>query len=531
MPSLSLLIVEDEPVLRLGLKMSLQKNSDLNCVGEATDGEAAVREALRLKPQVIIMDIGLPGLNGIEATWRIKQDLPQTRIIMLTSHTSQDYVMAALGAGADGFCSKEASLDQINQAIGSVMKGVVWLEPSLDGTVVQKSDEFSERLGVALSADQIEVLSLIREGQSLEGLADQLYSDTTTIGRTMLGILKQMVHSSNFAATAKISKENAEPAGANNSQEELSTDLKPIGFSNEWYAAVTHEPEKGTVFAEKYAFEQLLGSGGIGAVFKARHLFMDRSVALKVLRADLAQNPLVLRNFQKEARAVASMQHQNVINVYDFGISPSREPYLVMEYVDGKDLASIIDMEKQLPLRRLHNIAVQICYGLMEAHEREIIHCDLKPSNILIRKPSKGTEIVKLVDFGLAQIVPRKANIQSQMTDRYFVDGTPAYMAPEQIDGKALDGRTDIYALGCVLYEAITGRNPFLGETPVETFANQCAYHAPAISKIADRNIPKVLDQCISAMLEKHPERRPQSMKEVLCVLQAVAPYLEDRPN
>jgi serine/threonine-protein kinase len=238
-------------------------------------------------------------------------------------------------------------------------------------------------------------------------------------------------------------------------------------------------------------------------------------VALKLLRSDLIEDPKSLKDFQREAKAIATLQHPNIVTIYDFGISQNKEPYLVMEYVAGHDLGSVVEKEKPLSVSRLIGICLQICAGLTAAHSKNIIHCDLKPSNILI-SGSEPNETVKLVDFGLAQIVSRETTPQTKMTPNLITCGTPLYMSPEQSLGQSMDERCDMYSLGCLMFECFTGINPFRGETVQETFERQVQMVPPLMDSVyAAGKFPPELVALVDQMLAKEPAARPQSMEEV----------------
>ncbi len=264
--------------------------------------------------------------------------------------------------------------------------------------------------------------------------------------------------------------------------------------------------------------ENLIGSGSRGAVFKAKHLYMNRYVALKLLRPELCSDRLTMRYFKHEAMTIASLEHKNIVTVHDFGISKEQVPYLIMELANGTNLATIMETNSQLSARRIINICVQVCAGLAHAHARGIIHCDLKPSNILMLG-SEAEETVKIVDFGLAQVLPSKITTDQRSTDQFFINGTPLYMSPEQCIGTHVDIRSDIYSLGCILYEALTGVNIFEGATPMESLVKQCHVVAPPMSSVHSSLVSTKLEFCVSKMLAKDPAERPQSMEEVTALL------------
>jgi DNA-binding NarL/FixJ family response regulator/tRNA A-37 threonylcarbamoyl transferase component Bud32 len=502
----TILIVEDQPVLRTGLKVSLETLKRYQIVGEAVDGEAAILETQRLRPDVVLMDIGLPSIDGIEATWKIKQLLPHTRVVMFTSSAESDDVTAALGAGADGYCTKDTSIDQVANAIEGVMRGETWLHPSIAASVVSIQNAAPCSDGATFSERDMEILTLIKEGRSNREIAQHLGIGGDKVVNALRRVIQQLVAQS---AAAAVVVHNPRPS-----------------FSKEWFAAL-EEHEKKRIFADKYMIEQLIGSGGMGAVFKAKHLFIDRPVALKLLRRDSIEDPIAMRNFQREAKAVASLQHPNIIVIYDFGLTPSSEPYLVMEYVPGTDLSTLRETEQRFSVRRFLGLCVQICAGLDAAHAKNIVHCDLKPSNILI-SGTEPTEVVKLLDFGLAQVVPRQNTPQTKTTERNFACGTPLYMSPEQSMGNPVDSRCDIYSLGCVMFEGLTGVNPFRGESVMETFARQIQMPPPLISSVYPQGkFPIELIALVNRMIAKLPEARPQSVEEVRQILLHILGQLE----
>jgi DNA-binding NarL/FixJ family response regulator/predicted Ser/Thr protein kinase len=497
----SVLLVEDHLLTLAGLRISLESLSCCSILGEASDGDAAVRETQRLRPDVVLMDVGLPGIDGIEATWRIKQLLPRTRVLMFTSHTSPDDVTAALGAGADGYCSKETAVEQISAAINAVMRGEVWLDPAIANAIVDiRASNINVDAKFKSLDEETEILSMIKEGIENREIANRLNISAEKVTRIMQKIIHQFMEKSEHRTATK------------------ETEKK---LSHDWLTAFVEGLNDEKTFADKYSIEKLLGSGGIGAVFKAKHMYMDRYVALKILHPDFASNRLAVRNFQGEAKAIANLQHKNIVGVYDFGLSPESEPYLVMEYIDGSDLGEILAKEGPLPVDRIVTICLQVCAGLAEAHARGVVHCDLKPSNILIQGADFEGD-VKVVDFGLARMITTDDN-EVEITVKLFITGTPPYMSPEQCHGQPATALSDIYALGCILYEALTGVNVFDDSNPMITFERQCELEPPPLSVTYPSGLFSTqLEALVSSMLKKDPSKRPQSMSEVISLLNSI---------
>jgi DNA-binding NarL/FixJ family response regulator/tRNA A-37 threonylcarbamoyl transferase component Bud32 len=489
----SVLLVEDNALMMAGLSISLERLNCCRIVNAVGSGEAAVLESQRLQPDVVLMDVGLPGIDGIESTWRIKQLLPRTRVIMFTSHTETQDVVAALGAGADGYCSKETPVEQVASSISAVMRGEIWLDPKIAGVIADLSGADNPDR-IELSQTEKQILEMIKNRTENSAIGIRLNISTEKVARVMQRLLQQFMVKSEPAPLKK-EIESSEP--------------------HEWLMPFVKKIEDEKVFAGKYQIEKLIGSGGIGAVFKAKHLYIDRFVALKLLRPEFSEDRLVMRNFQREATAIAKLKHENIVGIYDFGMSQDGSPYLVMEYVDGVDLSAIIDTQLRLSVPRTIDIGIQVCAGLTEAHLNEIVHCDLKPSNILIQG-SEPHEVVKVVDFGLAEVVLRERSIRSDVTAKFFIAGTPDYMSPEQCQGETLGALSDIYSFGCILYECLTGVSVFQADSAMNTFIKQCNFNAPpmSVTYTAGHFAPS-LEDCVRRMLSKDPSQRPQSMLEV----------------
>jgi len=231
------------------------------------------------------------------------------------------------------------------------------------------------------------------------------------------------------------------------------TPLRPAG---------TESGLVGAVLAERYLIHEKLGQGGMGAVYRGEHVRIGKRAAIKIISRDLAGDPDAIARFTREARNAARIEHPNVCAIYDFGETDDGLIYLAMEFVDGESLADLLDREGRLPLLRAATIVDQCCQALGAAHKLDIVHRDIKPDNIMIAMRGDGRDIVKVVDFGIAKAV---AGAGQTVTSTGLVIGTPYYMSPEQVGGRALDGRSDIYSLALVLFKMLTGKLPFWAET------------------------------------------------------------------
>ncbi|MDQ6801434.1 MAG: protein kinase [Acidobacteriota bacterium] len=272
----------------------------------------------------------------------------------------------------------------------------------------------------------------------------------------------------------------------------------------------SHGISNGDDLGERYHIVKRLGEGGMGEVYLARDHGLDRDVALKVIRVDLLSHPEILERFKREIQLASNITHKNVLRVYDLGEAAGVK-FLTMEYVDGHDLASLMRREGRLPLLRVIEIFRQICEGLQAAHDAGVIHRDLKPQNVLIDNRGR----VLIADFGLAKSVEYRS-----LTEAGKVIGTPHYMSPEQVKGITLDKRSDIYSLGIILYEMLTGTVPFTGSSAYEVMI-QRTQRTPRPASDHNPKIPPYLLRILDKCLQPAPDLRYASTTEILRDLDA----------
>lgn len=287
------------------------------------------------------------------------------------------------------------------------------------------------------------------------------------------------------------------------------------------------QPEKsnheliGKTLNDRYQVLSQIGEGGMGIVYSARHLLMDKIVAIKVLNAAYINNENALLRFQHEAKVASRLSHPNIVTIHDFGVSEN-VPYLVMDFVEGVTLEDILDEQTNIPYGRAIALMQQLCDALQYAHEEDLIHRDLKPGNLMIVKTRQGQDQLKVLDFGLAKFITEGA--EQKLTQSGYIFGTGYYMSPEQCRGKQADVRSDIYAVGCVLYECLTGVPPFVGDNLLETFRMHIEEQQYSFSKLRpDLNLPNELELIVNRALQKDPQLRYQSaaeLKEELIKLQ-----------
>jgi serine/threonine protein kinase/tetratricopeptide (TPR) repeat protein len=276
------------------------------------------------------------------------------------------------------------------------------------------------------------------------------------------------------------------------------------------------DPLIGQIFAEKYEIIDVLGEGGMSIVYKARHRHMDRIVAVKLLLEHLVADKTALARFEHESKAASSLSHQNIVTVHDFGMTKTGQAYFVMDCLEGETLAEVLERKKRLPLQDALNIFKQTCDGLHHAHKKGVVHRDLKPSNLVLMTQDDASTLVKIVDFGIAKLLPKDGKPRQNITQTGEIVGSPLYMSPEQCNGKSMDHRSDIYSLGCLMYETLAGEPPLMGDTFVNTVVKHINVPPPPFSETApDAGIPAQVEACILKCLAKNPDERYQSAAEV----------------
>jgi len=289
---------------------------------------------------------------------------------------------------------------------------------------------------------------------------------------------------------------------------------------------VKPDPLIGQTIKGRYRITKKLGEGGMGAVYLAQQASIGRKVALKLLHGAYSTNHEFIARFRREAHLAASLNHRNIVTIHDFDQEEDGSLFIVMEYVDGQSLSEVIRRDGSLVIGRAVRLGLQTAEGLGAAHRAGVIHRDIKPDNIMI-VGSGGDEEVKLMDFGIARLRDREAG--TQLTETGRIMGTPSYMAPEQIEGGEISERTDIYALGIVLYEMLSGVAPFRAPTPRGVLIKHLI-EAPASLRKLRREIPLSVEKMVMQALEKKPEARQSKMEELAQGLrQAEATLVEAR--
>jgi len=275
----------------------------------------------------------------------------------------------------------------------------------------------------------------------------------------------------------------------------------------------------GKTLDDRYVVLEIVGKGGMGIVYKARQKYLDREVALKVLRGEMASDATAVRRFMQEAKAASSLVSPNTVTIYAFGVTRTGLPYFAMELLKGIPLSRLIRTEKMLEWPRAVQFVIQVCNSLGEAHSRGIPHRDLKPENLFVTRSLDGQEFVKVLDFGIAKV----GAVADSITAAGLVCGTPQYLSPEQGQGMKLDPRSDLYSLGVVLYEMLSGHPPFQGDTPAEVLLSHITkLPPPLMTEGQEFPAPLELQELVLRLLAKNRDERPSSAGELSAELKRI---------
>ena len=419
-----ILIVDDHSMVRSGLRLLLEEEGDFHVVGEAGDVDAALELAGADSPDVILLDLNMPGRPSLPAIPELLEASPGGAVVVMTQHDDPEFARVALSGGASGFVLKEAAHSELVEAVRAAVAGRTYLNPSL---------------GARLAAV---------------------------------------------------------PAPKPADDEELAV---------------------GSMFAG-HRIDAIAGRGGMGVVYRATDITLDRQVALKLLAPSLARDRVFRARFERECRLAAALDHPHVVQIFHAGVERGAL-YLTMRYIEGTDLRALLAEEGRLEPARAVAIIAQVADALGAAHGRGLVHRDVKPANVLIATRA-GHEHAFLTDFGIT--MDRAAG--TDLTNTGFAVGTADYMSPEQARGSSIDARADVYALGCVLYRALTGAVVYDKDSDVEKM--WAHIHEPPPDLLGVRpELPASLGDAVERALAKLPGDRQQTAGELAHeALAAVSP-------
>ncbi len=279
-------------------------------------------------------------------------------------------------------------------------------------------------------------------------------------------------------------------------------------------------PLLGSTIEGKFSIDAQLGRGAMGTVYRATQLNLERPVAIKIMRSDILSNPVAIERFKREALAIARLKHPRIVAIYDYGVAPEVGAYIVMEYLEGCSLNAEVRNRKVIPIEQAVRWMRQICQAVAVAHSAGVIHRDLKPHNIFLEATQDGP-FVKVLDFGLAKLQRTSDAGVGSLTKSGTLVGSPPYMSPEQCEDLPLDAQSDIYSLGCVFYEMIAGRPPFVGSSPIDTLVKHMN-EVPKPPSDFNPDVSAEVDAVLLKALAKHKKDRYGSAAEFGQVLSTV---------
>jgi serine/threonine protein kinase len=492
-------------------------------IAEASNGTEALELTTIYSPDVILMDLGMPQMDGITTTRAIRKSKPDTKILVLTSEFGGDKVSQSLEAGANGYCLKDSNPEEFLTALNVVRKGNIYLDakvmPALLGSMSRKVSKTlmnSKKTDAyePLTERELEILSMKMRGISDEETALVLKVSPTTLARMELEIKEKI---------SELEKSSVQNSRRANSQQNRLCEHCNSVFSldvetcpNDGWVLIDEQTTKwiGTTLDGKYEILSFLGKGGGASVFEGNHKFLNQKVAIKIIHGEHNTDFTMLKRFRSEAEISSKLNHPNIVQVYDFGVTDSGTPYLVLELLEGVSLASHLKLIGKICAKDALSIFWQICSALECAHQHDLVHRDIKPGNIFLTNSMNGDLVVKLLDFGLAKST--RSTAKRGLTIHGQVVGTPDYMSPETCRGLEYTRASDIYSLGCTMFECLSGSLPFRGDTIAEMMYRHINDPAPqAFRKESatplDTNSARIVSKC----LEKDPSCRYASATQI----------------
>lgn len=281
------------------------------------------------------------------------------------------------------------------------------------------------------------------------------------------------------------------------------------------------DPLVGATIRDRYKLIHKLGKGAMGVVYKAAHINDGRHLAIKILHTHLSSDPESIKRFQAEAKAASSLMHQHIVRLYDVGMIPGGQPYIAMEFVEGKTLAEAIRAKRCYDTREALPIIRQVCEALAEAHSHGVVHRDIKPANIMLTDRFGQQSFVVVLDFSISKVIQKVSDVDTTTSGVVF--GSPAYMSPERFQGAGGDFRTDIYSMGIIMFQMLAGRPPFKSSDLYKLMNDHVSQLPPKVKDIRpDCDIPDSLQAAIDRALEKKPEDRHTNMKNLLAEIDQI---------
>jgi CheY-like chemotaxis protein len=456
-------------------------------VEAAADGETALRMAAATSFDLMLLDVRMPGIDGMEVLTRIKQgplrDLP---VVMISAADELETIAGCIETGADDFLPKPFD--------------PVLLRARVSASVEKKRLRDMEVDYLRQVHRVVEAALAVEQGSYVPGGLAEVAGRDDAIGH-----LARVFDAMAAGVRAREERLSAQVSILKREIDEAKRSTSDTGSAE--LDAGTLIP--GTQFADRYTILRVVGRGGMGTVYKAHDKELAEEIAIKLLRTDaLGGDPTMIERFKSEIRLARRISHTTVVRTHDFGEAAGAY-YVTMEYVEGITLRDLIDMRGTISPAATLGIARQLTQALAVAHEQGVIHRDIKPQNLLL----DAAGVLKVMDFGIATLADRSA-AGSGITESGMVVGTPAYMAPEQLLAEQVDARSDLYAVGVVLYESLTGELPHQAMNNISLIA-KVLHQTPASPHEREPQVPVPLSALVMRLLDKEPARRPQSAVEL----------------
>ena len=477
----SILVVDDVEDNRELLRRRLERQGYI--VGQAAGGRDAIAAAAKGAYDLVLLDVLMPDVDGYEVLEQLKS-APRTRdvpVIMISALDDMASVVRCIERGAEDYLPKPFDPTLLRARVSACLE--------------KKRLRDQEKEYLAQVQRVIEAARAVETGEYRSGALADLAGRDDALGRLARvfdgmaqGIREREGRLRDRVRDLRSEIEAARGSGKTNGHVIDGGNLQP-----------------GERFAERYEVQSVVGTGGMGSVYRARDRELDETVAIKTLRRELVADETLIERFKQEIRLARKISHRNVVRTHDFG-TWSGVHYLTMEYVEGMTVRDLIDSRGQLGVSASLAVGSQLADALSVAHEQGVVHRDIKPQNLLL----DADGVLKVMDFGVARL----AECNTMLTEAGLVVGTPAYMSPEQLLGEPVDGRSDLYAAGVVLFECLTGRLPFDAASPVSLIAKLLHEEPPAPLDV-NADIPPALSGLIMQLLAKKPEQRLPSAAEL----------------
>ena len=480
-PRARILVVDDVEDNRELLRRRLERQGYE--VGQARGGREAIAAVAKGTFDLVLLDVMMPDVDGYEVLEQLKA-APRTRdipVVMISALDDMASVVRCIERGAEDYLPKPFDPTLLRARVSACLE--------------KKRLRDQEKEYLAQVQHVIEAARAVEGGEYRPGALADLVGRDDALGRLarVFDGMAQGIRERETRLRDRVRDLRAEIEAARDTSRSGGSIIDGGNL------------QPGERFAERYEVQSVVGTGGMGTVYRARDCELDETVAIKTLRRELVADETLIERFKQEIRLARKISHRNVVRTHDFG-TWSGVHYLTMEYVEGITVRDLIDSRGQLGVSASLAIGVQLADALAVAHEQGVVHRDIKPQNLLL----DADGALKVMDFGVARLT----QVGSMLTEAGLVVGTPAYMSPEQLLGEPVDGRSDLYAAGVVLYECLTGGLPFEAASPVSLIA-KLLHEEPRSPVDANGDVPPVLSGLIVQLLAKKPEQRLSSAAEL----------------